>query len=73
MSVTTLSERIDGKVELLGVLAGVFLALFGITTIIGQPWATNSDMLAVVIRIIGALATTGIGAGMVWLSLETEK
>lgn len=62
------TERFDDVLEPFGVAAGVFLVLFGLGTIAGQPWTTNPDVVAVLFKVVGALATAALGAGLAYLS-----
>ena len=51
----------------LGVGVGVLLALVGIATLVGTPWAYKSSALVMVGQIVGALSAIAIGAGLAWL------
>ena len=68
MNTETLTDRFDDKLEPLGIAAGAFLVLAGLGTIAGAPWATNPDVLAVAISVLGSLATVVVGAGLAYLS-----
>jgi len=65
-------SRFADTLEPLGTVVGGLLVLIGIGTIVGMPWATNGDMAASVVQILGILATMGVGAGLIWLSRYTE-
>ena len=68
MNTSAITDRFDDKLEPLGIAAGVFLVLAGLGTLAGAPWATNPETVAVVVQIIGALATVALGAGLAYLS-----
>lgn len=72
MNTKALTERFDDTLEPLGIGAGVFLVLVSLGTIAGAPWATNPNMLAVVISLFGVLATAVLGAGLAYLSWTGE-
>ena len=58
---------IQDRLELFGVLAGAFVVLVGLGTLVGMPW-TQYDSLAITIgRIIGTLGTIAVGLGIIWL------
>lgn len=61
---TLFADRLD----LLGVLAGVFLVLVAIGTAAGTPWVYSGGTLVMVLQIIGVLATAAIGVLLVWLA-----
>lgn len=73
MNTETLTERFDDKLEPLGIAAGVFLVLVGLGTVVGAPWTTNPDTAAVAIKLLGALATIALGAGLAYLSWTGER
>lgn len=73
MNTNALTERFDDALEPLGVLAGAFLVLVGIGTIVGTPWTTNPDTVAVALKIVGALATVALGAGLAYLSWTGKR
>ncbi|WP_433625885.1 hypothetical protein [Halomicrococcus sp. NG-SE-24] len=55
----------------LGTVVGVFLALVGIATLVGTPWAYKSGSLVLAAgQIFGALAAVGVGAGLAWLATQ---
>lgn len=53
--------------EPLGMLAGALLVLFGLGTLVGQPWATKSAVTFLV-QLVGVVAMIAVGAGLVWIS-----
>lgn len=68
MNTNALTERFDDELEPVGIAVGAFLVLFGLATVVGTPWTTNPDMLAVALKLVGALATIALGAGLASLS-----
>jgi hypothetical protein len=63
-------SRFADTFEPLGTAVGALLVLIGLGTIIGMPWATNGDLAASIVQLLGILGTIGIGAGLVWLSRQ---
>lgn len=66
-----LSDRLpefEDPLEPLGILAGGFLVLVGLATLVGMPWSYNNNLLAAVGQILGTLGTIAVGAGLVWLA-----
>lgn len=68
MNANTLTERFDDGLEPVGIAFGAFLVLVGLGTIVGTPWTTNPDTLAVGIKILGSVAAVALGAGIAYLS-----
>lgn len=60
------------RLEVVGLVAGVFLVVVGLATIAGAPWTHKASIGASVLQVVGALGTAGIGAGLVWLT-RTER
>jgi len=65
-------SRFADTLEPLGTAVGGLLVLMGLGTLVGMPWATNGDLAASAVQILGVLATMGVGAGLIWLSRQTE-
>lgn len=65
-----IDEVVEDRLEPLGTVAGAFLVLIGLGTIVGMPWQTNGDLAASVVQLLGILATMAVGAGLVWLSRQ---
>ena len=55
------------RLEPLGIVAGALLVVFGLGTVVGQPWATK-PIPAVLVQLVGVVAMIGFGAGLVWIS-----
>lgn len=62
------TNRFSDRLESVGIAVGVLLVLVALATLAGAPWATKGDALASVIQVVGAIATAGVGALLVWLS-----
>lgn len=56
------------RLDILGVLAGVFLVLVAIGTAMGTPWTHSSDTAVMVVQIFGVIATAAIGILLVWFA-----
>ncbi|MFT4921504.1 MAG: hypothetical protein ACI8XM_000704 [Haloarculaceae archaeon] len=63
---------VEDRLETLGVVAGAFLVLVGLGTVVGMPWETNNDMLASVVQLIGVAAMIAVGVGLARLSYVSE-
>lgn len=63
-----LRDRVADRLEVLGIAAGAFLVLAALGTVLGQPWTTNPDGLAVALKLVGVVLTIAIGAGLIYLS-----
>jgi hypothetical protein len=57
----------DDRLQVFGTLAGAFVALVGVGTILGAPWATASGIAPALVQVLGALGAIALGAGLVWL------
>lgn len=68
-----MNRYVSDPLESFGLLAGAFLVLVGIVTLVGTPWAYKSGSLVVTVgQILGALSAVGIGAALAWL-VKTQK
>lgn len=56
------------RLDILGVLAGVFLVLVAIGTAIGTPWTHSGGTVVMVVQIFGVIVTAAIGIVLVWLA-----
>ena len=57
----------EDKLEIVGLAAGIFLVLVGLGTLVWLPATPTESGLVTVFKIIGGLATVGIGLGLMWL------
>ena len=55
----------DDRLELLGALTGGFVVLMALVTLVGGPWATNENTLAIVVQLLGLVITVAIGVCLV--------
>ena len=56
------------RLDVLGVLAGVFLVLVALGTAMGTPWTHSGGTIVMVVQIFGIIATAAIGFVLVWLA-----
>ncbi|PSP94223.1 hypothetical protein BRC91_06500 [Halobacteriales archaeon QS_4_62_28] len=64
----TPTERFEDISEPLGIGVGVVLVLIGLGTVSGAPWATNGDIVASILQILGVILTMALGAGLAYVS-----
>ena len=62
----------DDNLEVFGLAAGSFLVIAGLATVAGMPWTYKASLAAAGLQVLGALATAGVGAGIVWLT-QTQR
>lgn len=55
------------RLDVVGSVAGVFIALMGLATIAGQPWQYTGGAGVMALQILGSLAAIAIGVGLVYL------
>lgn len=65
---SALTEQFDDLAEPLGIGIGVLLVLIGLGTVSGMPWATNNDMVASALQVVGILLTVVLGVGLAYVS-----
>ena len=53
--------------EPFGTVVGALLVLFGLGTLVGQPWSTR-PIVVFLFQFVGIVAMMAVGAGLVWLS-----
>lgn len=58
---------VEDRLELLGTVLGVFVVLTSLGALVGMPWATNPDTLAVLVQLVGILLSVTVGVALVWL------
>jgi hypothetical protein len=58
------------RLEVVGVLAGLFIILGGLGTLVGTPWTAAGGTGVAVVQVIGIALSLALGAGLVWLSCE---
>jgi len=63
-----LTEQFEDLAEPLGIGIGVLLVLIGLGTVSGMPWATNNDIVASALQLIGVLLTIALGVGLAYVS-----
>lgn len=64
-----MNRYVSDPLEPLGIAFGVLLALIGIATFAGMPWAHKSESVLLMLgQVLGAIATVGIGATLAWIA-----
>lgn len=58
--------------EPLGVIGGTLLVLFGLGTLVGQPWA-GKPILTFLVQLVGVLLMLAVGVAVVWLSRSHDR
>lgn len=61
-------DRLDG----LGTVAGAFVVLLSLATLLTQPWQYTGGGAVMALQILGTLAAIGIGVGLIYLSHFVE-
>jgi hypothetical protein len=59
---------VEDTLSVAGALAGLYLVVAGVATLLGMPWQYGSSAAVSAGQILGALATVGVGAGLAWLT-----
>lgn len=67
-----LTDGLDDPLKPLGVLAGGFLVLAAVGTIVGAPWATQLSIASAMLQVLGSVSMAVLGAGLVYLSWAGE-
>jgi hypothetical protein len=62
----------EDNLAILGVLVGAFVVVVGLGTLLGQPWTTTENTSAVVVQMVGILATIGIGVLLIVLTYADD-
>jgi hypothetical protein len=57
--------KFDDRLELLGVLVGLFVVIAGLGTLVSQPWSTTGNSSAAIVQTLGVLATIAVGVVVV--------
>lgn len=60
------------RLEVIGVIAGGFLVLVGLGTLVGMPWQHNDSAVVAAGQIFGSLATVAVGVWLAWLAYDRE-
>lgn len=59
------------RLEVLGVAVGVFLVLAGLGSLLGAPWDTNPNTLALLLQLLGIALSVAVGVALIAL-VRTE-
>lgn len=57
----------DDRLDVLGTFAAVFIVVGALGTLLGSPWETNPDTLAVIAQLLGVVLTVAVGAALLWI------
>lgn len=60
------------RLDAIGSIAGLFVALVGLATLIGQPWQYSPSATVMVLQGLGSLVAVGVGVGLVYLAHVVE-
>jgi hypothetical protein len=63
---------IRDRLDAVGSLAGAFVVLLGLATLVGQPWQYTGGAAVMGLQLLGALAAVAIGVGLVYLVRVVE-
>jgi hypothetical protein len=55
----------EDRLALLGVLVGAFVIVVGLGTLLGTPWTTAASTSAVVVQLLGIVATIAVGVVLI--------
>jgi hypothetical protein len=53
------------RLEVLGVLAGAFVVIMALSTLVGLPWTTTESTTGAIVQVIGILLTLGLGIAVI--------
>ena len=67
-----LSIDIEDRLSLLGLLVGVFVVVVGLGTLLGTPWTTTESSTAVVVQLVGIVATVAVGVVLILVTYVDE-
>jgi len=62
----------EDRLAVLGVLVGGFVIVVGLGTLLGQPWTTNGNTAAVVVQLVGIIATIAVGGLLIVITYADE-
>lgn len=62
----------EDRLELLGIIAGGFLVLAALGTLVGMPWATNEELVAVLVQMIGLAAMLAVGVALIAIAYRDD-
>lgn len=60
----------EDRLELLGVLAGGFVVVVALGTLLGLPWTTTDNTTAALIQVVGIVATIAVGVTLVAVTYD---
>lgn len=62
----------EDKLEILGILAGAFVVLVALGTMLEPPWTTNASTGAAMVQTVGILLTLGVGLFLIQFSYSGD-
>lgn len=62
----------EDRLAMLGVLVGGFVIVVGLGTLLGTPWTTTGSTLAVVVQMVGIVATVAVGIALIVVTYADE-
>lgn len=58
----------EGRLELLGILGGLFVVIVGFGSLLEPPFVTNADTTAALVQTVGILGTIVVGVLLILVS-----
>ncbi|GCF13484.1 hypothetical protein Harman_14190 [Haloarcula mannanilytica] len=68
----TIQKGLTQPLRPLGVTVGVLLVIATLATIASTPWQTHASMTTAIIQLLAALAMSGIGVGLAYVSWTAD-
>lgn len=62
----------EDRLELYGLLAGVFLVIASLGMLTSQPWSTTTNTTAALVQVVGIVATLAVGVAIVLVTRSEE-
>lgn len=62
----------EDRLEVLGLLVGLFLAVAGVGTLLGQPWATAGSTTIALIQLVGIVVAVAVGIVTILVTQSKE-
>jgi len=62
----------EDRLAVLGVLAGAFVIVVALGTLLGMPWTTTENTVVALVQIVGILVTIAVGALIIVLTYADE-
>ena len=62
----------DDRLELFGLLAGVFVIIAGVGMLTAQPWSTAEGSAAALVRLLGIVAAVAVGIAVILVTRSED-